>query len=167
MRKIQTSLERKFLSLLRNAQSDIICRWFENRYPGCACDVPSHCYTWSFEPKTDWSATYASSKEIHSYFKAFAAKYSLERYIKLEHQVSNAVWNAETGLWDVEVTEVQTGKVIRNSAHVLINAGGILNSWRFPPIPGIKTFKGELVHSAAWDQDLVLTGKTVGLIGNG
>jgi len=141
--------------------------WYENRYPGCACDVPSHCYTWSFEPKTDWSATYASSKEIHRYFNDFKTKYGLDRYIHLQHQVSAAVWNASTAEWEVEIEDLRSGKKIRDTAHVVINAGGILNAWRYPPIPGIKDYAGKLVHSAAWDPDLVLNGKVVGLIGNG
>ncbi|OCK83368.1 FAD/NAD(P)-binding domain-containing protein [Lepidopterella palustris CBS 459.81] len=141
--------------------------WYENRYPGCACDVPSHCYTWSFEPKTDWSATYATSKEIHEYFCDFMYKYGLDKYIKLQHAVSGAVWNPTTAHWDVVIDDLATGQKIHNSAHVLINATGILNAWRYPPIPGINDYKGALVHSAAWDPNLVLEGKTVGLIGNG
>ncbi|KAF2500039.1 FAD/NAD(P)-binding domain-containing protein [Lophium mytilinum] len=141
--------------------------WFENRYPGCACDVPSHCYTWSFEPKTDWSATYASSTEIHQYFNDFMHKYGLQKYVKLQHAVSNAVWNEKTAQWDVTIDDLATGKQIHNSAHVVINAAGILNAWRYPPIPGIKEYKGALVHSAAWDPTIELKGKTVGLIGNG
>lgn len=141
--------------------------WFENRYPGCACDVPAHCYTWSFEPKTDWSSTYASSTEIHKYFNDFKTKYGLDRYIKLQHAVSSAVWNATTAMWEVEIKNLATGETIKDSCHVLVNAGGILNAWRYPPIPGIKDYKGELVHSAAWDPRLSLEGKHVGLIGNG
>lgn len=141
--------------------------WFENRYPGCACDVPSHCYTWSFEPKTDWSATYASSTEIHQYFDDFKTKYGLERFIRFNCAVSGAVWNAKSAEWEVQIKDLKTGESFTSSAHVLVNAGGILNAWRYPPIPGIKDYEGELVHSAAWDPKLDLNNKTVGLIGNG
>lgn len=133
----------------------------------CACDVPSHCYTWSFEPKTDWSATYASSTEIHEYFSDFATKYDLYKYIKLCHEVKNAVWDAKSAQWEVQVVSSETGESFTDTAHILINAGGILNAWRYPPIPGIQDYRGELVHSAAWDPKLTLGGKTVGLIGNG
>lgn len=133
----------------------------------CACDVPSHCYTWSFEPKTDWSANYASSKEIFKYFKDFSTRHGLEKYIALEHEVVGATWDEETAQWQVQVKDLRSGIVSSASAHVLINAGGILNAWRYPPIPGINSYKGDLVHSAAWPQDLDLKGKVVGLIGNG
>lgn len=137
------------------------------RFFSCACDVPSHCYTWSFEPKTDWSANYASSKEIFKYFKDFSTRHGLDKYIALEHEVVGATWDEETAQWHVQVKDLQSGTVSSASAHVLINAGGILNAWRYPPIPGIQSYKGDLVHSAAWPQDLDLKGKVVGLIGNG
>lgn len=140
---------------------------YENKYPGCACDVPSHCYTWSFEPKTDWSANYASAQEIHHYFRDFCDKYRLAPYIKLQHQVTDAKWDESQGLWHVTIADLKTGNTIQKSAQILLNAGGILNAWRFPPIPGIESFKGVLVHSAAWKEGLDLRGKTVGLIGNG
>ncbi|GAB7356238.1 hypothetical protein MBLNU459_g7055t1 [Dothideomycetes sp. NU459] len=164
--KIQRHFD-DFELIVYEKNTDISGTWFENRYPGCACDVPSHCYTWSFEPKTDWSATYASSTEIYDYFKSFSDKYGLARYIQLQHKVSGAEWDPKTSLWNVEVLDTATGKTVHDRAHILVNAGGILNAWRYPPIPGIHDYKGELVHSAAWNQDLVLEGKTVGLIGNG
>ncbi len=129
--------------------------------------MPSHCYTWSFEPKLDWSATYASAKEIYQYFHDFSNKYKLDRYIRLQHEVSFAKWDIENAQWDVEAKNLVTGKTVRQSCHILVNAGGILNAWRFPAIPGLKSYKGELVHSAAWGEDVDLNGKTVGLIGNG
>ncbi|KAH8848465.1 hypothetical protein MCOR27_000787 [Pyricularia oryzae] len=142
--------------------------WYENRYPGCACDVPSHNYTWSFEPKTDWSANYASSKEILKYFKDFSTKYGLQKYIQLRHQVVGAQWDQNKALWTVSVKNLQTGDTFQSQARVLINAGGILNAWRYPAIPGIESFQGQLIHSAAWpEQEPDMTGKTVGLIGNG
>jgi cation diffusion facilitator CzcD-associated flavoprotein CzcO len=85
----------------------------------------------------------------------------------LNHQVSKADWNEEAGLWYVEATNTDSGEIVKTSCNVLINAGGILNSWRWPAIPGLQSYRGKLVHSAAWDQDLVLAGKVVGLIGNG
>lgn len=134
----------------------------------CACDVPSHNYTWSFEPRTDWSANYAGSKEIFEYFKGFSSKYGLDKFIKLCHKVIGARWNDSEAVWHVEIEDMASGEILKRTARVLINAGGILNAWRFPPIPGIKTFRGPLVHSAAWpEEELDMEGKTVGLIGNG
>ncbi|KAF4447581.1 phenylacetone monooxygenase [Fusarium austroafricanum] len=142
--------------------------WYENRYPGCACDVPSHNYTWSFEPKTDWSANYASSGEIYDYFKGFSDRHGLDEYIKLRHQVVGARWDDMEAQWHVQVNDLEKDQVTVHKAEILVNASGILNSWRFPPIPGIKSFKGPLIHSAAWPREEVdFAGKTVGLIGNG
>jgi len=130
--------------------------------------VPAHCYTFSFEPKTDWNANYASSKEIHQYFKDFTAKYRLQRFINLNHKVVGASWSVDRGEWDVTVEDLVQGRVFKVSCHCLINATGILNVWRYPPISGLlDKYQGKVVHSAAYPEDLDLTGKVVGLIGNG
>ncbi|KAJ6166733.1 hypothetical protein N7470_002180 [Penicillium chermesinum] len=146
--------------------SDIGGTWFENRYPGCACDVPAHNYTYSFEPKTDWSANYASSREIFTYFNDFLDKYDLRSYISLRHEVIGARWEEDKGQWVVQVRK-HNGSIFEQCCDFVINAAGILNAWRWPPIPGIQSFKGQLLHSAAWDESIDLTGKHVGLIGNG
>lgn len=78
-----------------------------------------------------------------------------------------AQWDEKISQWHAKVKNIVTGEFRVASAHVLINAGGILNAWRYPPIPGINDYKGTLVHSAAWPESLDLTGKVVGLIGNG
>lgn len=122
-------------------------------------------YTWSFEPKTDWSQTFATSPEIYQYFNDFADKYDLKKRIQFNSRISGAHWNKEQGRWDVEVTS--PGGTQKDSCDILINASGILNNWRWPPIPGLEDFKGPKLHSAAWDETLDLTGKNVGLIGNG
>ena len=139
--------------------------WLENRYPGCACDCPAQTYTWSFEPKTDWSRTFATSPEIHQYFSDFADKYDLKRHIVFGSSVSAATWDGLAGKWSVQITA--NGRIIQDNCDVLINAGGILNNWRWPAIPGLHDFKGPKLHSADWDQSLDLTNKRVGLIGNG
>ncbi|CAG8978763.1 hypothetical protein HYALB_00012495 [Hymenoscyphus albidus] len=141
--------------------------WYENRYPGCACDVPSHNYTWSFEPKTDWSGVYASSTEIFAYFDSFAEKYQLKQYIRIQHQVTGAYWNDQTGGYDVKIRDNKGGQEFNQHCDILINASGILNNWRWPAIPGLDKFRGTLLHTANWDDSVDLAGKHVGLIGNG
>jgi cation diffusion facilitator CzcD-associated flavoprotein CzcO len=133
----------------------------------CACDVPSHNYTWSFEPKLDWSGVYASSREIFAYFNAFTEKYGLRQYIKTDHQVTGAYWNNATSGYDVKVQDIKAGREISTHCDILINASGILNNWRWPAIPGLDKYKGTLLHTANWDESVDLTGKHVGLIGNG
>ena len=124
-------------------------------------------YTWSFEPKTDWSANYASASEIRQYFTDFCNRHGLSKYISLEHEVLGAEWSEDDAKWRVTVRNLRTSRELQTTAHVLVNATGILNKWKWPLIPGLHSFKGNLLHSAAWDKTVNLSGKTVGLIGNG
>ncbi|KAG6840956.1 hypothetical protein C0991_003016 [Blastosporella zonata] len=164
--KLQRSFN-NFELVVYEKNEDISGTWFENRYPGCACDIPSHTYTWSFEPKLDWPAVYASSTEIHSYFTSFATKYSLHKFIRLQSKVTNATWDSTSNTWGVEVTNLITGESFVDRADILVNAAGALNAWKWPEIEGLKDFKGVLMHTAHYDQSVDLTGKAVGVIGNG
>jgi len=146
---------------------DIGGTWYENRYPGCACDNPSHTYVWSFDPNPTWSSTYASSTEIFEYFKRFQFRNNLGEKTKVSHQVVGAKWDDWDGKWNVQIKDVEKNVVVIDSCDVFVNAGGILNAWKWPDIPGLHDFKGKLVHSAAWEKDIDLHGKHVGLIGNG
>ncbi|KAJ5595436.1 uncharacterized protein N7459_001644 [Penicillium hispanicum] len=82
--------------------ADIGGTWFENRYPGCACDIPAHTYQATFEPNKEWSKFYASAPEIHGYWKRVAEKYGCMKHIKLNHQVSGAVWDENTSKWQLQ-----------------------------------------------------------------
>jgi cation diffusion facilitator CzcD-associated flavoprotein CzcO len=146
---------------------DVGGTWYENRYPGCACDNPSHTYVWSFDPHPTWSSTYASSKEIFDYFKGFHFRFNLSEKTKVGHQIIGAKWDESTAKWNIDIKDSATNTVIHDLCDVLVNAGGILNAWRWPTIPGLHDFKGKLVHSAAWNESLDLANKHVGLIGNG
>ena len=142
--------------------------WFRLR---CACDIPAHSYTFSFEPKYDWSSLYAEASDIKQYFIDFSAKYSLNRFIKLQHKIIGVQWIEATGNWKVTVEDSSlcdgTTAIYEESCDILINACGYLNHWRWPEIPGLKTYEGKLLHSADWKHDVVMAGKNVGLIGNG
>lgn len=85
----------------------------------------------------------------------------------MEHKVTGAQWDQEVGVWNLKVTDIDSGLTSNDSCDILINASGILNAWKWPEIPGIGNFKGPKVHSAAWDDAVDLNGKDVGLIGNG
>ncbi|KAF9485456.1 FAD/NAD(P)-binding domain-containing protein [Pholiota conissans] len=164
--KLQRSFE-KFELTVYEKNEDISGTWLENNYPGCACDIPAHAYTFSFEPNPNWSSVYAGSKEIRQYFVSFASKHELSKYVKTRHQVSKAVWDEIKGVWDVEVANLADGTIIRDSCDMLVNAAGVLNAWRWPTIPGLQDYKGTRLHTANWDESVDLTGKHVGLIGNG
>lgn len=129
--------------------------------------MPAHNYTYSFEPKLDWTTTYAGSEEIRGYFESFATKYDLHKYIRLQHRVVGATWSEAEGEWHINVHDTLKNEVFHQKCHILINATGYLNNWAWPKAPGMDTFAGELVHSANWKEDLDLRDKDVILIGNG
>lgn len=127
----------------------------------------SHNFIYSFEGKPDFSANYASGSEIRQYYSDFVNKYDLRRYIKVKQEVINATWNENKSEWAIIVKDNTNGIVSEKTCDFFINAGGILNNWSWPDLPGLHDFKGDLVHSAAWKDNLDLSGKRVGLIGNG
>ncbi|PPQ63112.1 hypothetical protein CVT24_005823 [Panaeolus cyanescens] len=164
--KLRRSFE-NFELVIYEKNEEVGGTWFENTYPGVACDVPSHSYTYTFEPKVDWSAVYSSGKEIFDYFDKFADKYDLKQHIKFKHKVIGAAWADTDGQWNVEVERMADGTTVQDSCHILVNAGGIFNSWRWPEVPGLHTFKGPILHTANWDHNVDVTNKHVAIIGNG
>ena len=138
-----------------------------NRYPGIGCDIPSHLYTFTFDPKTDWSHFYAYGPEILKYFENFADRYNSHRYIKLYTKVLEGRWDNDRGVWIITLEDTRTKETWQDWAHVFINGTGILNTWKWPDIDGIQDFKGSLMHSANWDHNVDFADKTVGIIGVG
>ncbi|KAH7323069.1 monooxygenase [Stachybotrys elegans] len=141
--------------------------WYENRYPGCACDVPSHNYVYSFEPKPDFTAVYAGSAELQGYFEGFADKYGLGEYIKLSHVVENTKWKEESGQWEVITRDLTTGEVVHDWCHVLVHASGYLNKPSWPQLPGLEDYQGTKLHSADYDTSVSLQDRDVLLVGAG
>ncbi|KAH7141875.1 cyclohexanone monooxygenase [Dactylonectria macrodidyma] len=147
--------------------ADVGGTWFENRYPGCACDIPSHNYQFTWEPNPEWSHYYSTWDEILEYFRGIAHKYELYKRIKLSHKLESAKWDEKAGVWNVECVNVATGEKVRDWGHILINGTGILNNWKWPDIAGLHSFKGDLFHSAMWDENHDVSGKTVAVVGTG
>ncbi|RDL38519.1 Flavin-binding monooxygenase [Venustampulla echinocandica] len=141
--------------------------WWENRYPGCACDVPSHSYQYTFDPNPDWSSFYAPAPEICAYLQKMADKYGVMRYVKLSHKITNCKWDEATKKWNITVENTKTGEIIEDDADILLSARGNLNDFKWPDIPGFDTFSGDVTHSAAWNQKVDFTNKRVGVIGGG
>ncbi|KAF2117373.1 cyclohexanone monooxygenase [Lophiotrema nucula] len=139
--------------------------WYENRYPGCACDIPAHAYTYSFEPNPNWSSFYAYGPEIRQYFENFAKKYELMPHVQLNSRVLSTTWIEEEGEYEVIIDT--NGKQTTDRCHIFINGTGFLNDWKWPDIPGLHDFGGQLLHSAAWDNEVDYTDKTVAVIGTG
>ncbi|KAI6082644.1 putative monooxygenase [Hypoxylon rubiginosum] len=142
--------------------------WWENRYPGVACDIPSHVYQYSFEPNPKWSKLFSTGGEILEYVKHVAAKYKVDKKIKYSTKVVGAKWDDARGVWTVQ-TEHSGDTVTQGEleAEILISATGSLNNWKWPEIEGLHDFQGKLVHSANWDDKWDYTGKTVALVGCG
>ena len=132
-----------------------------------ACDFPAHNYTYSFEPNPNFPGVYATGEEIRGYLNTFAKSHSLEKFIKTEHQVRKAEWQGQEGAWHVEIENLSNGCIIHDVCDILISATGVLNYPRWPVLPGLKEFQGLLLHSARWDKDVELAGKSIGIIGNG
>ncbi|KAF2652695.1 putative flavin-binding monooxygenase, partial [Lophiostoma macrostomum CBS 122681] len=141
--------------------------WFENRYPGVACDIPSAAYQYTFESWSQWSELYSSGQEIQQYLKRVADKYNVNRYIKLQHRVTEARWDETKSQWFVRVQNDGKGEEVEDHCDFLVVGTGILNNWKWPEIPGLHDFKGKLLHSADWDSDFNVEGKRVALIGGG
>jgi hypothetical protein len=112
----------------------------------------AHSYQFSFEPNHSWSALYAPAREIQAYLERTAKKYSADRFIKLSHQINDCRWDDKTAKWHVQVKNLKTGEVIQDKADVLISARGNLNNPAWPEIEGLQTFKGEVMHSAKWNE---------------
>lgn len=147
---------------------DIGGTWLENRYPGCACDIPSVCYQFSWQRKPDWSQYYAGSREIWGYFKDVAVKNDLERFVKFNHQIIGAEWLESISKWRITVIRDSDPKTAFDEyADFFLNGGGHLNAWKWPDIKGLQTFKGPRVHSANWDESVQINGRRVLIVGAG
>ncbi|ORX90048.1 flavin-binding monooxygenase-like protein [Basidiobolus meristosporus CBS 931.73] len=138
--------------------------WLANKYPGCACDIPSHVYSFSFEPNPDWSEKFSQGPEILNYCRNVAKKYNLYPYTKLRTTVNSAFWDKEAQLWRIKIQE-RDGDEKEVSANIIVSGVGLL---RTPAIPEKFTnFKGPYIHSAQWNSEFDVEGKDVAIIGNG
>ena len=159
-----------FELLILEKNSSLGGTWYENRYPGCACDIPAHSYVFPFEPNPEWSGYYSYSDEIHEYMMKCAKKWEVDRYVKLKREVVSATWDEARRKWTVE-TRVsdgeKQGETEWEECDVLINGAGVVNKWKWPAIEGLHSFGGALAHSANWDQKLDWKGKRVAVIGTG
>lgn len=141
--------------------------WYENRYPGVRCDIPSASYQYTFESNTQWSEYYASGPEIQRYLLGVARKYGVHKYIKFQHHFEGATWNEQLGKWEISVNDVAGNRKFVDTCDIYVSATGILNKWKWPDIEGLSSYKGKMVHSANWDPEVDVTGKNVALIGAG
>ena len=141
---------------------DVGGTWRENRYPGCACDVPSHLYSFSFAPNPSWSRMYSPQSEIWDYARRVTEQFQLRKHIRFNTAIAEARFEESSGTWLIETSN---GATIRS--RVLVSAMGALSRPSRPTIPGIETFKGTSFHSQQWNHNIDLAGKNVAVIGTG
>ncbi|TQF74947.1 NAD(P)/FAD-dependent oxidoreductase [Rhodococcus spelaei] len=141
--------------------ADVGGTWRDNTYPGCACDVPTSLYSFSFAPSPDWSHTFARQPEIHAYLRKTAAENGIRDRLVTGCELVSADWDEATARWRVRTS---LGEL---TAQVLVAATGALSTPRLPDVPGIGDFGGTMFHSATWDHDCDLRGKRVAVVGTG
>ncbi|QLY32828.1 flavin-containing monooxygenase [Nocardia huaxiensis] len=151
--------QRDFVVLERG--NDVGGTWRDNTYPGAACDVPSHLYSYSFALNPNWSRSFSKQPEIQSYIQGVADKYGVRDKHIFGCDMTGARWNAERSVWEIDTNQGPF------TADYLISAVGALCEPNLPDIKGINTFEGEIFHSARWDHDSDLSGKRVAVIGTG
>ena len=140
--------------------------WRDNTYPGAACDVPSHLYSFSFASKADWTRKFATQPEILGYFESLVDRYGLAGHLELRQEVTAATYDGATGTWNLTVRD-QEGGVRSVEADVVVSGLGQLNRPYVPDLPGLDDFRGAMFHSARWDHGHDLRGERVGVIGIG
>lgn len=136
--------------------------WRDNTYPGAACDVPSHLYSFSFERDFPWQHRFAKQPEILAYQQHVARKYDLERHLRFNAEVSEARFDATRAVWTLRLT---SGEAVE--ADIVVSAVGQLHRPAYPRVKGLERFAGPAFHSAEWRHDVALEGRRVGVIGTG
>ncbi|MFD0684992.1 flavin-containing monooxygenase [Actinomadura fibrosa] len=141
--------------------------WRENTYPGCACDIMSLLYSYSFEPKSDWSRMFPKQRELLEYIKGIVDKYELAQHIRFRTEATGTAYDDATDTWRVAVAGdgAADGEIVRGRA--LVAGMGPLHLPNVPDLPGLASFQGTAFHSAEWDHSYDLTGKRVAVIGTG
>jgi cation diffusion facilitator CzcD-associated flavoprotein CzcO len=140
---------------------DVAGTWRDNTYPGCACDVPSHLYSFGFAPNPEWSSTFSPQPEIYAYIRRVAEEQGLMPHVRFGIEVERASWDDEQAVWRLETSG---GEIV---AGAIASAAGPLSEPAIPDIPGLREFKGTVFHSATWDHEHDLSGERVAVIGTG
>jgi cation diffusion facilitator CzcD-associated flavoprotein CzcO len=148
--------------VLLEKSDDLGGTWRDNQYPGCACDVPSHMYSFSFELNAGWSRMFAPQAEIWAYMRRVADKHDVVRHFRYGSELESLEYDDEAGRW-----RVLTVNGDLYTPRAVISGVGALHVPSYPDLPGLDSFKGTAFHSAAWDHSYDLTGKRVAVIGTG
>lgn len=147
--------------LVLEKAADLGGTWRDNTYPGCAVDVPSALYSFSFAPNPDWSRIFAPQPEILEYLRTTADRYGVTQKIRYDTTVLRAQWSAPSRRWTAHTTQGTF------TASFLVVSCGPWHQPFVPDVPGLADFAGPVVHTARWDHDLELAGKRVAIVGTG
>jgi cation diffusion facilitator CzcD-associated flavoprotein CzcO len=146
--------------VLEKAQ-DVGGTWRDNTYPGCACDIQSHMYSFSFAQNPGWTRSFSPQPEIWQYLRDVTERYGVREHIRFGVEVTGARWDEEDRRWHV------TTSAGDYTARFLVAGVGALHIPNVPKLPGVERFEGEAFHSARWNHDYDLTGKRVAVVGTG
>ncbi|MEM0953820.1 MAG: NAD(P)/FAD-dependent oxidoreductase [Pseudomonadota bacterium] len=135
--------------------------WQDNHYPGACCDIASHLYSFSFEPRPDWSRVYAPQVEIRDYLDHCVSRYELQAQLQCNARLESAAFDEAAGRWILELADGE-----QLAARCFVTAVGQLNTPYVPVIAGADSFEGASFHSARWDHSEALEGRRVAVIGN-
>lgn len=135
--------------------------WRDNTYPGCACDVESHLYSYSFAPNPRWNRLYSQQPEIREYLQNCAAQFEISPHIRFNHEVKEVSWVKSEKTWHITTSQGTF------SARFLISATGALSEPSIPKLPGLDRFQGKQFHSARWNHHYSLARQNVAVIGTG
>ena len=135
--------------------------WRDNRYPGIACDVPSHQYSLSWILNSEWSRVFSPGPEIHQYIRSCASQEGLLPHLRFDTEMLDATWDADRERWTIETSQGTY------EAEILVTATGHLSDSFIPDIDGLDGFTGKVFHSARWDDSADLDGKRIGVVGSG
>ncbi|MEU9047659.1 MULTISPECIES: NAD(P)/FAD-dependent oxidoreductase [unclassified Kitasatospora] len=158
------------IGLLRAGENDFLVferaddlggTWRDNTYPGCACDVQAHLYSYSFARNPEWKSTFATQAEVHAYLKDCAHRYGVQPHLRYGHELLEARWNDTHHHWNLHTTHGHY------TAQILVTGTGYLSDPALPDIPGLDTFTGTVFHSSQWRHDHDLTGRNIAVIGTG
>jgi 4-hydroxyacetophenone monooxygenase len=140
--------------------------WHDARFPGVGVDTPSHIYSYSFDIKADWPRYFCAGGDVWNYLRGVADKFDLKRHMRFNTTVQRCTYDEASGEWQVAMRNADGQEEVKR-CNVLINATGLFTSPQTPNFKGLENFKGQIVHTARWNDEIDFAGKRVAMVGTG
>jgi len=154
----------EFVILEKN--SEVGGTWYENTYPGCRVDIPTHFYSYSFAQTSEWPYFFSPQRVLLDYFRSCVDEFDLRQHIRFGTEVAGGQWDEDRALWELALRSADGSETLLE-ANAVVSAVGQLNRPKMPDIPGLDRFAGASFHSAEWDASVELEGKRVAIVGTG